>query len=879
MKKLGVIFAVFVLLLAFTGCKTEPVETVPGYPIAILVPADGTGTFTVTANGNTVSNGQKVEADVMVLLTATPAAGYEFKNFMVGGISVAGEASSGGSFTHEFQMKSATTVAAVFGPPGSSTLFTLAIIPPTGGGALLVESGGAAVDNGAEIGAYSTVQLTATPESGDYKVKNFVINGKPVSGTAGSGGVKTYSFLMTNHTTVSAVFGPAVVEAAVIFEWDYLKTPMASTIMNGAPVSTGYGNIMFDGFNSYDSSTNGIPVDANAIRLRSSRVLTIGFADGIANKTALTSSSTHIPGVFDLSRGEFRLTIDYRIIDGYVEAEDVSANFHLRASINNNTHIAANSILGVANTLRTYTKYYELRDGMGDTDSLAEEVAPGRMMLTFRPEIRYADLPQSSYDSLKTAFIALVCQRPDVINYRTVITGLKLEWLDPVTYNISTLAVDGGSVSTDKSMAIKGGLVIVTANPDPGNRLDTLTVSGASGSVQVTSTGENTVTFIMPGENVNITASFAEIPPEVYTITIDDKIEGGSVSVDITETTAYEVIAITADPDPGKALNTLSVSGASGSVQVTYTGENTATFIMPEEDVIVTAVFSDLHTITIDPLLGSGTVSSDKVIASVSKIVTLTLGEKLGYISVEDSEGEPIDIFKGADVFTYTFSMPDSDVFITVTAKTMFGWDYEKTPIAASIAAGTKISSGYLGVDFMWLTSVSTASSGRIVVQSGRSFNIGLTEAVITSAADTVETAPKGVFNFLSGTFRLTIKYLDNFTVPDSDTGRFLMRVGINNSHSTGQGESILGNSSNFSQFALIENLRAGLSAVPPYISYDASTPGTIIITLSPEKRTGISSAAKPSLENAFITLTSQRLAAGQKVNIECITLEQVSDY
>jgi len=67
--------------------------------------------------------------------------------------------------------------------------------------------------------------------------------------------------------------------------------------------------------------------------------------------------------------------------------------------------------------------------------------------------------------------------------------------------------ITGGSISTN-SYAAKGDNVTVTATPDEGNVLDTLTVTDAgSNSVQVSGDG-NTRTFTMPEKEVTITAEF-----------------------------------------------------------------------------------------------------------------------------------------------------------------------------------------------------------------------------------------------------------------------------------------------------------------------------------------------------------------------------------
>ena len=81
------------------------------------------------------------------------------------------------------------------------------------------------------------------------------------------------------------------------------------------------------------------------------------------------------------------------------------------------------------------------------------------------------------------------------------------------TYNVTIGSSANGSATASPNSGIKAGATVtLTATPDGGYRLDEFTASPSAG-VTFTSTGTNTATFIMPGNDVTITTSFV-----VYTI-------------------------------------------------------------------------------------------------------------------------------------------------------------------------------------------------------------------------------------------------------------------------------------------------------------------------------------------------------------------------
>ena len=90
--------------------------------------------------------------------------------------------------------------------------------------------------------------------------------------------------------------------------------------------------------------------------------------------------------------------------------------------------------------------------------------------------------------------------------------------------NMPAVAPTGGSVSANTSMAKAGETVTLTYTPSRGYTVETLTVTGASGSVAISpavTAGVKEYTFTMPAEAVTVAASFAAVPPVVYTLVED----------------------------------------------------------------------------------------------------------------------------------------------------------------------------------------------------------------------------------------------------------------------------------------------------------------------------------------------------------------------
>ena len=120
-------------------------------------------------------------------------------------------------------------------------------------------------------------------------------------------------------------------------------------------------------------------------------------------------------------------------------------------------------------------------------------------------------------------------------------------------YTITKADATNGSFTVSQATANQGDNITITASPSNGFVVDTVTVTGASGTVDVTGTG-NTRTFTMPAENVTVSVTFREASK--YTVTFDssDDSMGTVTSENCTSGTQYyegTKLTVTATPLEG----------------------------------------------------------------------------------------------------------------------------------------------------------------------------------------------------------------------------------------------------------------------------------------------------------------------------------------
>jgi len=167
----------------------------------------------------------------------------------------------------------------------------------------------------------------------------------------------------------------------------------------------------------------------------------------------------------------------------------------------------------------------------------------------------------------------------------------------PATYSVT---VNYGT--SNKATAAAGESVTITANAAPSGKVFDKWVTTSPG-VNFTNASSATTTFVMPANNVTVTATYkaASSPapyypshdpaPTAYAIQTE-KAEHGTVKTSYEKTSSGTKVTITATPETGYEVGSVTVTDANGNnVKVTKNADGTYSFTMPASKVTVKVTF------------------------------------------------------------------------------------------------------------------------------------------------------------------------------------------------------------------------------------------------------------------------------------------------
>ena len=233
----------------------------------------------------------------------------------------------------------------------------------------------------------------------------------------------------------------------------------------------------------------------------------------------------------------------------------------------------------------------------------------------------------------------------------------------PTMYKVTVNDSEHGTVTATPTQAEAGTTITVSAIPEEGYVLESITITGA----QVTVNDDGT--FTMPAADVTVTAAFTKIEsdePEDYPITVTDP-ENGTASAPA-KGKPGDTVTVTTEPDEGYVLDQITVIDGNGQPVTVTDGQ----FTMPENGVTVTVTFKaapqpqpEEHPITVnDPENGAASApAKGKPGDTVTVITEPDEGFVLDQITVIDGNGQPVTVTDGK------FTMPESGVTVTVTFK------------------------------------------------------------------------------------------------------------------------------------------------------------------------------------------------------------------
>ncbi|MGI6361236.1 MAG: InlB B-repeat-containing protein [Bacillota bacterium] len=268
-----------------------------------------------------------------------------------------------------------------------------------------------------------------------------------------------------------------------------------------------------------------------------------------------------------------------------------------------------------------------------------------------------------------------------------------------ITYNVNVTAVTGdGEVYLngylrDNMQADYGETVKIMVSPDPGWKLDSLTVTEATSGNEVSLTTINAsmgiYSFVMPKDDVEIEVVFVQ---KTYTVSYDQPLVNGKVNASTTpasETVAYQsMTSFDVVPDEGYQIASVEATYTdTKGVKQTVTFTNvpsdikvggTYSFVMPAGDVTVNVLFEEITynvdlNVTGNARVLLNDVDQESTTAKNGATVTLEITPDTGYkltsitvtgiVSGNDYTVAPaIDATGG----TYSFTMPAEDVDVDV---------------------------------------------------------------------------------------------------------------------------------------------------------------------------------------------------------------------
>ena len=200
--------------------------------------------------------------------------------------------------------------------------------------------------------------------------------------------------------------------------------------------------------------------------------------------------------------------------------------------------------------------------------------------------------------------------------------------------------------------------------------VEALTISGSQNTVLKLETSNDFAEadryvklVFTKGSNIGVgpisIAKYAVV--EKYAVNIDENIENGTVTADKDEAAEGATITLTVTPDAGYILDALTVSGASGEVEVS----EDYTFTMPAEAVTVTATFKQPVGVTYT--LATAITSGKHYIITngTNKAMGEQKSNNRGAVDVTIGEGTAT-VLEGSGVYEVVICGPDANGFYTI---------------------------------------------------------------------------------------------------------------------------------------------------------------------------------------------------------------------
>ena len=490
--------------------------------------------------------------------------------------------------------------------------------------------------------------VTATGESaagssyGIYTKGSITINSGTVNAASGEAGGNSYGIhtaawstsITVNSGTVNATSGEAQGDSCGIFveSQDYKSIHSSFSITGGSVTATG-GDAVGTGWYSCGIKGDGkITISGgtvNATGKRSTKKTSCGIyaiqsvkiSGGTVTATGGTSDKEYSSGIFatnfrgynvevNISGGTVTATAgaaekgSYGILTETADSEEpstvtIDGNSVVRANMTGTEGVDGKPINGiVSNTTININKENAIvfENGVGTvhgTVTLEEDLTIEADESLTIPQGATLTIPDAVTLTNEGALTnnGTITNSGTLTNNGTLTIGqggsLTGNVSGNVLYAVTVVTSGSGSASASTTAAEEGEIITLTASPSSGYHFERWEV--VSGGV--TLTGNQ---FTMLDQPVTVKAVFEKNPyiPPTYAVTVPET-PGGTVTVSPSRASSGRTVTITAAPDTGFALESLTVLDSRGNeIALTDKGGGKYTFTMPASRVTVEASFT-----------------------------------------------------------------------------------------------------------------------------------------------------------------------------------------------------------------------------------------------------------------------------------------------
>ncbi|MBE6915959.1 MAG: hypothetical protein E7471_04925 [Ruminococcaceae bacterium] len=489
-------------------------------------------TVTAPVNGSLVADLAKATIGTTVTVTATPDAGYKLD-----GVYVNGDKINGNTFV---MPASDVTVTAEFSvlPPNYYSISIGAVA----NGSVVVNTTSAQKDE--------TITVTATPNAG-YKLSVIKVNGTPIVGNTfampAENVVVTAEFEAIEYNVTVTV--PANGSLAA----DLANATIGSTVTVTATPDAGYKLSAI--------YVNGNKIDGDTFVMPAGDVTITAEFEAIEYSVTVTAPANGSLAA-DLANATIGNTVTVTATP--------DAGYKLSAIYVNGNKIDGDTFVMPAGDVTITAEFEAIEYSVTVTAPANGSLAADLANATIGTTVTVTATPDAGY-KLSAIYVNGNKIDGDTFVMPAGDVTITAEF-EAIEYNITVVAPQNGSLTTNVDKATAGTTITVTATPDTGYQLVAIKVNGSA------ITGS---TFVMPIGDVTVTAEFSALPPNYYAITIAAT-ENGSVESDVTSAKAGDIVTLTITPAKHYRLDKIQVNGS----PITGT-----TFTMPAENVVITATF------------------------------------------------------------------------------------------------------------------------------------------------------------------------------------------------------------------------------------------------------------------------------------------------